>query len=283
MPSTSRNASRLILVILISFACPPFARAGDASTWSPLATIYGDRLAQIESAPAAASIADSGAIAGAGETKEKASRPGGKKPLLYSLLLPGLGELSMGEKGRGIGFMVAEGLIWANYAYWTVAGNLREDDFIDQAQLNAGIGVDKESDDYWRLVGQYDRSSGSGPNSYEEELRREARDAYPGDPVAQDAYVAEKLPVGDRAWEWSSTELMQSYQDARERSHSAFHRAKFSIAAAILNRVVSVIDVQLLRHHAAKEAESSVPEPQLRVYADAAANGGGRLVIQRRF
>jgi hypothetical protein len=132
-------------------------------------------------------------------------------------------------------------------------------------------------------VGQYERSAGSGPGSYEEDLRREARDIYPDDPAAQDAYVAQHLPTGDRAWEWTSSALQDTYVSTRENSNTAFNRAQYSYAAAILNRIVSVIDVQLLRHKASKEAQSGIPAPEYRLYADTAADGSGRLVIQRRF
>ncbi len=189
----------------------------------------------------------------------------------------------MGHRGRATGFFIAEGLIWSSFVYWTVAGNLRQDDYIEQAQLNAGVGTDEGSDDYWRTVGQFDRSSGSGPGSYEEELRREARDTYPFDPAAQDAFVAERLPTGDRAWEWSSADLQASYRATRENSNRAFNRAKYSFAAAILNRVLSVIDVQLLRRKASSEAQSSREEAEYRLYAVTASDGSGRLVIQRRF
>jgi hypothetical protein len=194
-----------------------------------------------------------------------------------------MGELSMGEKGRATGFFIAEGLIWSSFIYWTVAGNLRQDDYIEQANLNAGVGVDDESDDYWRLVGQYERSSGTGPNSYEEELRREARDTYPDDPAAQDEYVAQNLPTGESAWEWTSSDLQATYQSTRENSNRAFNRAEYSFAAAILNRVLSVIDVQLLRHKASKAAQATRDAPEYRLYADTDADGTGRLVIQRRF
>ena len=189
----------------------------------------------------------------------------------------------MGAKGRAVGFFVGEGLIWSNFIYWKVAGHLRKDDYIEQAMLNAGVGVTAESDDYWRLVGQFERSSGSGPGSYEEDLRREARDLYPNDPAAQDAFVAKKLPTGNRAWDWSSPDLQSSYTDTRENSKRAFNRAQYSFAAAILNRVVSVIDVQLLRRKAARETRSGWVRPDTRVYADTDADGYGRVVLERRF
>jgi hypothetical protein len=211
------------------------------------------------------------------------SRPSRGKALLLSLLLPGAGELSLGARGRATGFFIAEGAIWTHFAWFTVAGHLRKDDYIEQAQLNAGVGIDSADDDYWRLVGQYERSSGSGPEAYEEELRREARDLYPSDPAAQDAWVAERLPTGDRAWTWADADLRQSYRDTREGSRRAFDRAKYSFAAAILNRIVSVIDTQMLHRKLEQEAREPSLEGTLRLSADVSPDGSGRLVLSRTY
>jgi hypothetical protein len=260
-------------------ALPSPDRPGAA--WSPLPALYGDAL--LAQAPDPGATAPAPAAASSEPATSSAAAGSGKKALLYSLILPGLGEMSMGEKGRATGFFIAEGLIWANFTYWTVAGNLRQDDYVEQAQINAGVGVSQESDDYWRLVGQFTSSSGEGPGSYEEELRREARDTYPSDPAAQDAFVAERLPTGDCAWSWSTSALQAEYLDTRESSNRAHNHAKYSFAAAILNRVVSVIDVQLLRHRASKaDAATGSIRGETRVYADAVEDGG-RLVVQRRF
>lgn len=256
------------------------ALADDPGAWSPLAALYDGGLCFTQDPEPGSTTTAQPEAAPAGEAPRHA---GGKKALLYSLLVPGMGELSMGAKGRAVGFFVGEGLIWSNFIYWKVAGHLRKDDYIEQAMLNAGVGVTAESDDYWRLVGQFERSSGSGPGSYEEDLRREARDLYPNDPAAQDAFVAKKLPTGNRAWDWSSPDLQSSYTDTRENSKRAFNRAQYSFAAAILNRVVSVIDVQLLRRKAARETRSGWVRPDTRVYADTDADGYGRVVLERRF
>jgi hypothetical protein len=278
------NTALFTLLLAAAAATSAPASAADGvgpAVWSRLPLLYDGGLRFDPNA-------ESGLFAAAAQSDEPPAgeaprRTTGKKALLYSLLVPGMGELSMGQRGRAIGFFVGEGLIWTNFIYWKVAGHLRKDDYVEQAMLNAGVGVDKESDDYWRVVGQFERSSGAGPGSYEEDLRREARDLYPDDPAAQDAFVAAKLPTGDRAWDWSSSELQDSYQSARESSRRAFNRAQYSFAAAILNRVVSVVDVQLLRRKAAKEAQSSRAEPDTRLYADVDADGYGRLVLVRRF
>lgn len=281
LASRSRRKFSGVLFATLLAAAP--ASASVPAAWTPLPTLY-DASAQsgrdIEAAPLDYAAFKSRE---AHAEENPSVTGGGKKAILYSLLLPGLGELSIGEKGRATGFFIVEGLIWTHFIYWTVAGNMRQDDYVEQAMLNAGIGVSNESDDYWRLVGQYERSNGSGAESYEEDLRRQARDTYPGDPAAQDAFVAEQLPVGDRAWEWSSPDLQASYRSTRESSNNAFNEAKYSFAAAILNRIVSVIDVQLLRHKAAKDRQASRYETGYRLYADTAADGSGRVRIQRRF
>lgn len=246
-------------------------------TWSPLSALYDGAIFAQASSQEPATSAPASAPA-----DEPARASSGAKPFLYSILLPGMGQLSMGEKGHAIPFFIAEGLIWTNYVYWQVAGNKREDDYIEQAQLNAGVGVSDANDDYWKTVGQYSRSSGEGPNSYEEDLRRDAREIYPSDPAAQDAYVAERLPTGNEAWEWSTEDLRAQYQDTRDTANDAFHKAKYSFAAALVNRVVSVIDVQLLRKKQRDEARTGQLKPETRIYADA-LEGGGRVVVQRRF
>ena len=285
MASSSRSASKAALFALalaaVSVTAPASAATGvESGAWSPLSALYDGGLSLDQDAESGSFAVAQPETPPAGEASRRA---GGKKALLYSLLVPGMGELSMGAKGRATGFFVGEGLIWSNFIYWKVAGHLRKDNYVEQARLNAGVGVSQESDDYWRLVGQFERSSGSGPGSYEEDLRREARDLYPGDPAAQDAFVAAKLPTGNRAWDWSSPDLQSSYTSTRENSKRAFNRAQYSFAAAIFNRVVSVIDVQLLRRRAANEARSGWARPDTRLYADLDADGYGRVVLQRRF
>jgi len=214
---------------------------------------------------------------------EPARSRSGKKALMLSLLLPGAGELYSGHKGRATGFFISEGAIWANFVAWEIAGRLRRDNYIEQAQLNAGLLASSGSDDYWRLVGTYERSSGSGPDSYEDALRRDARNEFPTDPAAQDAWVAERLPTGDRAWNWSSAALQESYRTTRENSRRAFDRAKYSFAFAILNRIASAIDTQMLHRNDSKDAQSAIDRRELRLLTDLTADGGGRILLRQTF
>jgi hypothetical protein len=238
-------------------------------------------LAAVEPAPAPASITREGEAATAGTP---AAQPKSRRrALFYSLLLPGLGELYLGDRGRATGFFIAEGLIWASYAAWQYSGHLRTDDYIEQAQLGAGVGTSDGADDYWRLVGQYVTSSGTGPDAYEEALRREARNQYPDDPAAQDQYVADRLPVGDEAWSWSTAELQEHYRDTRENANRAYDRADYSFGFAVLNRLLSAIDTQIVYRKKHRDAQGRADAPETRILTSVTPDGGGALLIQRRF
>ena len=292
--SRAASTSALAAALLALIAAPAAAREPaeslapatslelPASTPLELAARDGSEFTGMAALAAASFERQDGAAAAPPPDTAPASRPGKRKALLYSLLLPGAGEYSLGARGRAAGFFAAEGLIWTHYIWFQVAGHLRRDDYIEQAQLNAGVGTDSEDDSYWKLLGQYERSSGSGPGSYEEAVRRDARDQFPDDPAAQDAYVSENLPTGDRAWNWSSAELQTAYRTTRASSNRAFDRAKYSFAAAILNRLVSAIDTQVLHRRLAKDGQARLDEGT-RLLADATPEGGARITFLRRF
>ena len=287
MRSKSRSRASSTSALLAALAALAFATAVRADDGpSPVALPHATAL-ELASRLADPTPTDVGTAPGAPAASTPATPsakqlPGKRTVLLYSLLLPGTGELALGAGGRGAAFLVAEGLIWAHYVYYEVAGGMRRDDYIEQAQLNAGVGVSSADDSYWKLVGQYERSSGPGPGSYEEDVRRDARDLYPDDPAAQDAYVVEHLPSGDQAWSWSSPELQGTYKDTRASSNQAYDRAKYSFAAAILNRLVSAVDTQILHKRLTKDGQASLDEGT-RIVADATPQGGTRVVLRRRF
>lgn len=269
------------------------AAAGAEAPFAPLPLLYGGRAAETVASVSAADGELEARLASAlrhaertafQDAGEPAAARSPRRALFYSLLLPGMGELYLGHRGRATGFFIAEGGIWANFAVWRLAGHLRKNDYIEQAQLGAGLRTGSEGDDYWRLVGQYESSSGTGPDAYEETLRREARLQYPDDPAAQDRYVAERLPVGDRAWNWSTPELQAFYRGTRQNANRAYSRSRYSFGFAVLNRLLSALDTQILyRSSRHRDAQGRAEAPETRILTALTADGGGALLIQRRF
>jgi len=266
----------LFLAAALTGAAPAPAQPNSEMALLPVAASHTG------SGPAWSPLADLNAAQDAAQSRAPSSvNP--RKALVLSLLLPGAGELYSGHKGRATGFFISEGAIWANFTAWEIAGHLRKNNYIEQAMLNAGIGTESESDDYWRLVGTYLRSSGSGPDSYEDALRRDARNEFPGDPAAQDAWVAQRLPTGNRAWNWTSASLQEHYIETRQNSTRAFNRAKFSFALAILNRLVSAIDTQVLHRRDLRAEQSAIEPDEPRLLTMVTADGGGRILLRHRF
>ncbi len=274
------TAIPIALSLLLLGGAADAASLSERASWSPLA--FAKNLS------AGAPPAEDRALAAGDAARSEVvsgKRTGSRKALLYSLLLPGAGELKLGEHGRARGFFIAEGAIWTHFVWFQVAGHLRKDNYIDQARRHAGVGVSSADDTYWKLLGQYQTSRGTGADAYEETLRREARDLYPTDPAAQDDWVAERLPSGDQAWAWSSEEAQTSYRETREDSRRAYDRSKYSIAAAIVNRILSAIDTQIISRKQSNAARSERPGDgtPLLLLADTAPDGSGRLYFTRSF
>jgi len=164
-----------------------------------------------------------------------------KKAMLYSLILPGLGQQAAGRQSRANVFYAVEAGIWTSYAVFRIQGDQQQDRYIEYAEFTAGANGDGKDDDYWRTLAQYERSD-PGPGSANEYIRRQARALYPGDRAAQEAYFADNGYFENETWDWQNADNLARYQGLRSNSLDSYDKAEFSIFAAIANRVVSVID-----------------------------------------
>jgi hypothetical protein len=164
-----------------------------------------------------------------------------KKAMLYSLLIPGLGQQVAGRDERARVFYAIEAGIWTSFAIFRIQGDERQDRYIEFAEFTAGVDASGKDDDYWRTLSQYQRSD-PGPGSANEFIRRQARALYPGDIDAQHQYFAENGYFEEDSWDWQNADNLARYQSLRSKSIDSYDRAELSIFAAIANRVVSVID-----------------------------------------
>ena len=166
------------------------------------------------------------------------------KAVLYSLLLPGLGDYQLGNKGRATAFFAAEGLIWISYAVFEVQGHQREDEYQDLAVRFAGVSRTGHSDEFYATLREYDDSG-----QYEADVKYEGRielsddGAYP-DRVGADAldrYFIENRMDDYEPWQWVSHDRRLQYSEVRSASKTSYRRADYMLAAAAANRVVSAI------------------------------------------
>ncbi|MCX6826352.1 MAG: hypothetical protein NTV06_03650 [candidate division Zixibacteria bacterium] len=160
------------------------------------------------------------------------------KAVVLSLLLPGAGHFYIGEKGRGEIFTGSEVVIWAGFFAFRTYGEWKKDDYIRLAQSHAGIDPNGKNDDFYKYLTFYDN-----------------RDDYNKWGRVPDAQAPYYPPGRAFYWQWDSQASQDSYRAARNSSKSAFRKAIFMIGAAVVNRIVSGIDVLRLTNKAAPQEE----------------------------
>lgn len=145
---------------------------------------------------------------------------------LYSLLVPGMGEIYTGGfTSSGKYFLIAEGALWLTFTVFEVYGNTLQTDSRSFAVANAGIDPSGKDDQFYvdisNFLNVYDYN--------EAQLRdRELRQVYD--------------PAAGYAWQWNSDASRQLYRDQRISSVNMFNNEKFIVAAVIVNHVLSAIN-----------------------------------------
>lgn len=147
------------------------------------------------------------------------------KAALYSALLPGGGEWYLGQRKRARYFFGVELISWIGYVSYKTYANWKEADFIRLASARASINLDDKNDEYRDWVGFFDSI---------DEFNRIGRVFAPERPYLQD--------TSENHWFWSDPEARRTYRHLKNRSREADRRAEFMIGAAVVNRIVSVID-----------------------------------------
>jgi hypothetical protein len=200
------------------------------------------------------SLRDAAAHAGAAPSLERAwSLPAGEaepaapvsttRAVLYSLLLPGLGDYQLGNKGRAAAFFAVEGAIWISYAAFEVQGHAREDEYESLAVRFAGVTRTGHSDEFYAELREYDTSA-----EYEADIKLEGRsELYAGGGLgglgadALEAYFTDHRVADYEPWQWSSLDRRLQYSEVRSSSKTSYRRADYMFAAAAANRLVSAV------------------------------------------
>lgn len=160
--------------------------------------------------------------------KLKVSNTIGKKKvataILYSMILPGMGELYAGNYSSGKYFTVAEGLLWASYAGARYFANHLQDNYKTFANTNAGITSESKNSDYWVNIGLYNNV-----------------DDYNFAMVKQGNYRAMYNNSAD-AWNWSSEDNKARYRSMWKSTENVRNNSNLLLSVLVLNRIASAIN-----------------------------------------
>lgn len=211
----------------------PFIVMTLAAVWSMYGTtgaveLSGNRLDEVMKLEIMKADDDFGSGASAKGATAVNTTAGNKsllRAVLYSSLIPGLGEYYVGNRKKARIFFATDAATWIGYASYRIYGHAKESDYIRFAQTNANAQLENKSDDFRDLVGFYTNTDEY--NSLGRVFDQE-RPYLPDTP--------------ENHWQWSSPEDQATYRHLKNRSREAFRTADFFIGIAIVTRVVSVID-----------------------------------------
>jgi hypothetical protein len=155
---------------------------------------------------------------------EISGKKSGGLAMLYSLILPGMGELYAGSYNSGKYFTIAEGVIWGFYAGMKIYGGWKRENYKDFASSFGGVNPADKDADYYAIIGDY-----LDVNEYNrlKALDRDYKHMY-------DANM--------NYWKWTDQAQRREYRNMWVSSEQAFNNVRFAVGAMIVNRLISAIN-----------------------------------------
>lgn len=158
--------------------------------------------------------------------------------IIYSLLLPGMGELYAEDYNLGKYFTIADGLLWGTLAGMNIYSNWQKDNYMSYAASNAGITNEGKDDNYYATIGEF-----LDIDSYNEQKALERN--------FDEMYDRERF-----FWKWNTSEERRTYRDMWTSSEEADNNIRFVVGGLILNRIASAINaVRLISAYNSKLEE----------------------------
>jgi hypothetical protein len=143
--------------------------------------------------------------------------------VLYSMLLPGMGELYAENYETGKYFTIGDAVLWGFVIGFNNYGNQMKDNYKSFAKSYAGANISGADDNYFVNVGLY-----MNIDEYNKikTLERNYADVY------NSAF----------AWEWESQAQRKEFRKMWKSSENAYNNIRFAAGALILNRIASAIN-----------------------------------------
>lgn len=148
--------------------------------------------------------------------------------IIYSLLLPGMGELYADNYSSGMYFTIADGVLWGTLIGFNTYGNWQKDNYKSFAESHGGVNLEGKDATYFAVIGEY---VDIDQYNTEQELNRYFEDVY---------------NVNTHYWNWGLTATRKEYREMWSSSENAFNNIRFIAGALILNRLISAINAARL-------------------------------------
>lgn len=152
--------------------------------------------------------------------------------IIYSFLLPGMGELYAGDYSTGQYFTIADGVLWGFLFGFNTYGNWQENNYKSFLRSEGGGNPIGKDEDFFANVGLY--------VDIDQYNRRQELDRNFNAIYDEEKYY----------WKWDSQNQRREYRSMWLSSENAYNNLRFAAGALLLNRVVSIINaVRLVSAH----------------------------------
>lgn len=152
--------------------------------------------------------------------------------ILYSALLPGMGELYAGGYSSGKYFTIADGILWSGLIGVSAYAKNKENNYKSFAQAYGSVNLNGKDDKYFADIGNY-------LDIYQYNRRQEL------DRNFEDIYNEQT-----HYWKWSGQTQRSEYRGMWKSSEQAYNSTRFIVGALILNRIASIINaIRLVNAH----------------------------------
>lgn len=188
------------------------------------------------------------------------------RAIVYSLVVPGMGELYAGGFDSGKYFLIAETGLWLTFTSFELYGHWLENDARRFAASRASASIDGKDDQFFVNVGNFN-------NVYEyNEKKLRDRDL---------ASVYD--PSGPFFWLWDNEQSRTRFRDLRVKSENIFNNVRFVVGAIIVNHIASAINAARLASARNKELSESGWEFQTGLLGNALYPDGVVLTVRKTF
>jgi len=148
--------------------------------------------------------------------------------IIYSLLLPGMGELYADAYDVGKYFTIADGILWGTFIGMNAYSSWQKDNYQSYAASRAGVDNNNKDENYYARIGEY-----TSIETYNDQKALERNFI--------EMYDEEKY-----FWKWNSVEERRTYRDMWTSSEQTSNDIRFVVGGLILNRVASAINAARL-------------------------------------
>ncbi|MCX6171191.1 MAG: hypothetical protein NTX65_17800 [Ignavibacteriales bacterium] len=144
--------------------------------------------------------------------------------ILYSMILPGMGELYANGYESGKYFTIADGVLWGTFTGFDLYGNWQAKNYKSFAESKAGAKLDNKDSEYFANIGIY-----------------QSLDEY-NSVMELDRNFEKVYNPATHYWNWSNPDQRKEYRNMWTSSEAAYTNVRFVVGALILNRVISAIN-----------------------------------------